>query len=57
MLGEHFSLADAYLFVVSNWSRAAKFDLSSYRHVLGLRKRVGARAAVQATLKSEGLTS
>jgi glutathione S-transferase len=56
MLGGHFSLADAYLFVVSNWSRAVQLDLSPYRHVLGLRKRVGARAAVQATLKSEGLT-
>jgi glutathione S-transferase len=57
LLGGHFSLADAYLFVVSNWSRAAQIDLSPYRHVLGLRKRVGARAAVQAALKAEGLTS
>ena len=57
MLGEHFSLADAYLFVVSNWSRLAKIDLSLYPHVLGLRKRVGARSAVQAALRAEGLTS
>jgi hypothetical protein len=34
-----------------------KFDLSPYRHVLGLRKRVGARPAVKATLDTEGLTS
>jgi glutathione S-transferase len=56
MLGEHFSLADAYLFVVLNWSRLAKVDLSPYPYVLGLRKRVGARPAVQAALRAEGLT-
>ena len=56
MLGERFSLADAYLFVASNWSRAAKVDLSPYPLILALRKRVGARPAVQATLCAEGLT-
>lgn len=56
MLGERFSLADAYLFVVSNWSRAAKVDLSPYPRILALRKRVGGRPAVQATLRAEGLT-
>jgi glutathione S-transferase len=55
MLGEHFSLADAYLFVVSNWSRAANVDLSPYARVLSLRKRVGARPAVRAAMRDEGL--
>ena len=55
MLGESFSLPDAYLFVVLNWSRLAAFDLSSYVRVLGLRKRVGARPAVQAAMRAEGL--
>jgi glutathione S-transferase len=55
MLGENFSLADAYLFVVLNWSRLANFDLSSYGRVLGLRKRVGARPAVQTAMRAEGL--
>jgi glutathione S-transferase len=57
MLGEHFSLADAYLFVVLNWSRSANVDLSPYPFVLAHRKHVGARPAVQAALRAEGLTS
>jgi glutathione S-transferase len=55
MLGENFSLADVYLFVVLNWSRAAEFDLSSYARILELRKKVGARAAVRAAMQAEGL--
>jgi len=35
MLGEHFSLADAYVYVVLNWSRAAAMDVSPFPHVLG----------------------
>jgi glutathione S-transferase len=55
LLGENFSLADAYLFVVLNWSRLADFDLSSYGRVMGLRKKVGARPAVRAAMRAEGL--
>ena len=57
VLGPCFSLADAYLFVVSNWARTAKVDLSPHPRVLELRKRVAARPAVQAALRAEGLTS
>ena len=57
MLGKDFSLADAYLFVVSNWSRLAKVDLAPYPYILGLHKRVSARPAVQAALRGEGLAS
>jgi glutathione S-transferase len=55
MLGEHFSLADAYVFVVLNWSRAAAIDLSLFPLLLALRKRVRARSAVQEALRAEGL--
>jgi glutathione S-transferase len=55
MLGERFSLADTYVYVVLNWSRAAALDLSPFPHVLALRKRVRARPAVQEALKAEGL--
>ena len=57
ILGEHFSLADMYVYVVLNWSRAAAFDLSPFPHVLALRKRVRARPTVQEALKAEGLAS
>ena len=55
ILGEHFSLADAYIYVVLNWSRAASVDLSPFPLLLALRKRVVARPAVQLALKEEGL--
>jgi glutathione S-transferase len=57
MLGDQFSLADAYIYVVLNWSGAAAVDLSPFPFLLALRKRVVARPAVQAALKAEGLES
>lgn len=55
MLGEQFSLADAYIYVVLNWSRAAAVDLTSFPLLLALRKRVATRPAVQAAVEAEGL--
>lgn len=55
LLGDDFSIADAYLFVVSNWARAAKLDLSRYPGLLALRERTGARPAVREALRSEEL--
>jgi glutathione S-transferase len=55
LLGDDFSVADVYLFVVSNWARPASVDLSLYPNILRLRKRVHARPAVRATMETEGL--
>jgi glutathione S-transferase len=55
LMGREFSVADAYLFVVSNWAGRVDVDLSPYANVLAYRKRVGARPAVQAAMKAEGL--
>lgn len=55
LVGKDFSVADAYLFVVSNWARPANVDFSPYPNILSLRKRVGARPAVQAAMRAEGL--
>jgi glutathione S-transferase len=55
LMGSDYSLADAHLFVVSNWAVWVNFDLSPYRAVLALRERVGARPAVIAALETEGL--
>ena len=55
LLGEHYTIADIYLFVVSNWARATKVDLSDFPNLLAFQKRVAARPAVQAALKAEGL--
>jgi glutathione S-transferase len=57
LLGKEYSIADAYLFVVSNWARPANVDFSLYPNILSLRKRVGTRPAVQAAMRTEGLIS
>jgi glutathione S-transferase len=57
LLGNDFSIADVYLFVVSGWAQAVKADLSSYPHIRGHRKRVGARPATQEALRREKLIS
>jgi glutathione S-transferase len=56
LLGKEFSVADAYLFTISNWASRTGVDLATYPNVLAYRKRVGARPAVQAALAAEGLT-
>ena len=55
LLGEHYTVADIYLFVVTNWAKAVKVDLSDFPNLLAFQKRVVARPAVQAALKAEGL--
>ena len=55
LLGDKFTAADAYLYTVTNWSRAAKLDLSEFPNLLAYQKRVASRPAVQAALKAEGL--
>lgn len=53
--GEHFSVADAYLFTVTSWAKHVGVDLSAYANVTAYMARIGARPAVQEALKAEGL--
>lgn len=55
LLGNDFSVADAYLFTVLRWMKPINFDLSKFSNLLAYQGRVGARPAVQAVLKDEGL--
>lgn len=55
LMGNDFSVADAYLFVVSNWSVPTKIDLAPYPNLVAFRKRMSERPAVQAAMKAEGL--
>lgn len=55
LLGDDFSVADGYLFVVTNWAKPMAIDLSPYPHLVAWRERVAARPAVQAAMKAEGL--
>ena len=55
LYGPQFTVADAYLYVVTNWARHLKVDLSEFPNLLAFQKRVSARPAVQAALRAEGL--
>jgi len=53
LMGDTFSVADAYLFTVSGWALPMKIDLPP--SVVAFRERVAARPAVQEAMKAEGL--
>lgn len=55
LLDSGFSVADAYLFVVTGWSGFVGVDLTPFPHLLALRERIAARPAVQAAMRAEGL--
>ena len=55
LFGEEFTVADAYLFTVTNWSRFVKLDLSDFPNLMAFQARVAARPAVQAAMAAEGL--
>jgi glutathione S-transferase len=55
LMGENFSVADAYLFTVMNWANFVKLDISGRKAILGFMERTKARPAVQAALKAEGM--
>ena len=55
LMGDSFNVADGYLFTVTNWAGFVGMDLSAYTHLVAYRTRVGARPAVVAAMKAEGL--
>ncbi|MET1113332.1 MAG: glutathione transferase GstA [Comamonas sp.] len=54
LMGEQFSVADAYFYTVSRWSGFVKLDLSGMPNILAFQERMAQRPAVQAALKIEG---
>lgn len=55
LMGNDFTVADAYLFTVLGWSNWVGVDLSPWPALGAYLGRVAARPAVQAALKAEGL--
>ena len=55
LLGADFSVADAYLFTILNWSNFVKIDLGKWPALQEYQKRVADRPAVKKALKAEGL--
>ena len=55
LMGDTFSVADAYLFTVGNWAGHVALDITGLPHLAAFMARVAARPAVQAAMKAEGL--
>lgn len=55
LLGQNFSVADAYLYVILSWRERVGVDISKFPKVTALYERVRSRPSVQAARKAEGL--
>jgi glutathione S-transferase len=55
LLGDKFSVADAYCFVVVGWSKYKEIDLGRWPNLKAYMDRVAARPKVQEAMKAEGL--
>jgi glutathione S-transferase len=55
LMGDAFSVADAYLFTVTNWTAHTGIDISKLKNLGAFQTRMAARPAVQAAMKAEGL--
>ncbi|MFT3770598.1 MAG: glutathione transferase GstA [Minicystis sp.] len=55
VMGEHFTVADAYLFTVLGWTKFVDIDLARWPTLVAFTERVAARPAVLAALVAEGL--
>lgn len=55
LFGDQFTVADAYLFVVTDWAKSTKVDLSDFTNLQAFQQRVAARPAVRAAMQAEGL--
>ena len=51
LMGDAFSVADAYLFTVTNWTAHTGIDISGLKHLGAFQARMAGRPAVQAALK------
>ncbi len=55
LMGAHYTVADAYLFTILNWSPKLKIDLTPYPTLMGYVEKIKMRPATITTLKNEGL--
>ncbi|MDB5744998.1 MAG: glutathione transferase GstA [Polaromonas sp.] len=55
LMGEQFSVADPYLFTVTNWTPRVGLEIAGLANLAAFRERMAARPAVQQAMKEEGL--
>lgn len=56
-MGDTFTVADAYLFVVCSWAAVPGIDLKDWPFLNTLWNRMAARPSVKAAMLSEGLVA
>jgi glutathione S-transferase len=56
LMGDHFTVADAYLYTVTRWTKPMAIDISAYPNLVAHNARVDARPAVQEALQHEKLS-
>ncbi len=54
LAGDHFTLPDAYLFVMMRWAESCKIDLSTYPKLISYQMQLKDRLSIQKSLKEEG---
>ena len=55
LMGEQFTIADAYLFTILSWSTYHKIDMTAWPRLTDYMARVASRPAVMKAMKTEGL--
>ena len=55
LFGEDFTIADAYLFVVTSWAGMVNVDLTGFPNLRAFQSRAAARPAVRGAMVAEGL--
>jgi glutathione S-transferase len=55
LLGDHFTVADGYMFVMLRWAKSMALDLARFDNLTEYAQRIAARPKVQEAMKAEGL--
>jgi len=55
LMGDNFTVPDAYLFVITTWAQRMNISLDAYPNLKAFRDRMAARPKVQEAMKAEGL--
>lgn len=55
LMGDTFTVADCYMFVVTNWAKPLNVDISHLKRLTAYQARIAARPSAQAAMKHEGL--